>query len=144
MKWFLTRSSFFFFVKMLSFTGFERTWYFPMGKFKASYVALVKMFALNVCSLQEEKQMGGSAMIEGGSGRPDSKERIRTEQMQTLTNGPIITRFLYKWFLGRCCSKAEFNSCKVERTSKGLSLMPPVLTKQDVKHLSWVMTINTH
>lgn len=37
-----------------------------MGRFRALYVALVKMFALNVCSLQKEKQIGGNAVSEVG------------------------------------------------------------------------------
>lgn len=105
------------------------SWYFPMGRFKALYVALVKMFALNVCRLQKEKQIGGNALPEVGRGRPDSKERIRTEWIVMLTNGHLTTWFLCTCLLGRCCREAEFNSCKVKCISKTFFLMPPVSEK---------------
>ena len=35
-----------------------------MGSFRASHMALVKMFALNVCSLQKEKQIESNAISE--------------------------------------------------------------------------------
>lgn len=40
------------------------SWYFPMGRFRASHVALVTMFALDVCSLKKEKQIESNAVSE--------------------------------------------------------------------------------